>query len=436
MFTAEQKKIIALSSLGGMLEFYDFIIFVFLAKLLGELFFPKTDPVATLMVGLTVFAIGYLARPLGGLFFGHFGDRLGRKKTFVSTVILMAIPTFLIGFLPTYHHIGISASIMLVVLRLLQGCSIGGEIPGAIVFITESVSIDRRGFATGLILLGVNMGILLGSFVSGMINHFLTSEQLTTWGWRIPFFIGGILGVMSYFLRKQLRETPIFTQLASAEIKNKIPFKELITHFKLPLIQGISITALEAVIVSILILFFPTYLATFFHYPIDQLFYLNTLSILIFSIPVLLTSFLSDQKGRKKIILVGILFFSTLVYPTFTLLHFHHLSTVVLMLSISLIFASCVAGVFPCMMAELFPTRVRYSGVALTYNIGFGIVGGLTPLLATELIHATGNLYAPSFILMAAALFALLTWFSLRETHRVSLEKLGTATDLSPARFG
>ncbi len=422
MFTSDQKKILALSSLGGALEFYDFIIFVFLAKTIGELFFPSSNQIASLMATLAVFAIGYLARPLGGILFGHFGDKFSRKKAFINTVLLMAVPTFLIGCLPTYHSIGIGASILLVTLRLLQGLSVGGEIPGAIVFAAETVMEKRRGFATGLILFGINMGLLAGSFVGAMVTHQLSSDQLMSWGWRIPFFIGGLLGVVSYFMRKQLNETPAFQLLQTARNKVKLPIKEIFVRHPHKFLQGVTITALEATIISILFLFMPTYLATFFHYPLAKLLELNTLSILIFTVPVLLTSYLSDKIGRKKLLFIGVIFFSIFVYPLFMLFHSQHFPMVVIVTSLCGLFASCVAGVFPCTTAELFPTHVRYSGMAICYNVGFGIVGGLTPLIATWLIGYSGNLLSPSWILMCFAILSFIALLFMRETYKTALE--------------
>lgn len=422
MFTSFEKKAIALSSLGGALEFYDFIIFIFLAKIIGTLFFPKTDPVAELMASLTIFAIGYLARPLGGILFGHFGDRLGRKKVFVTTVLLMAVPTFLIGLLPTWQSVGILAPILLVILRLLQGLSVGGEIPGAITFAVETVANKHRGFATGLILFGINTGLFAGS-LAAMLIYRLDHTQLMNWGWRIPFFIGGLLGVVSYYMRRQLQETPVFQLLKQSTPNPSLPIKEIFVRYPKQFLQSFVIVSLQAAIVSIIFLFMPTYLTTFFHYPLKELLTLNTWNILIFTLPVLLISYLSDKIGRKKIMLVCVIFFSLFTYPLFSLFQTHQLGWVIVVTTSLGIFSSCLAGVFPCAIAELFPTQVRYSGIAISYNLGFGVVGGLTPLAAAAIIHYSGNLLAPSWILMGLALLSFAALCTMPETYQSSLTK-------------
>jgi MFS family permease len=421
MFTSEQKKILALSSLGGALEFYDFIVFIFLAKILGELFFPAASAIASLMGALAVFAIGYLARPLGGIIFGHFGDKSGRKKTFVATVFLMAIPTFLIGLLPTYHHIGILAPCLLIILRLLQGFSVGGEIPGAVVFSVETIMINNRCFATGLIFFGINTGMLAGSFFSSLLLHGLNSQQLMSWGWRLPFLLGGALGLLSYYLRKRLQETPIFKQLEKKEAHAHLPITTVFRHHPSKLFQSIILTAMQAIIISTFYLYMPTYLASFFHFPLDKLLALTTVNILLLMLPVLAISYWSDKIGRKKIIMVGTLFFCIFPYPLFSLFQHNDFHLVIFVALLCTLFAGCIMGCFSCMMAELFPTHVRYSGVAISYNVGFGIVGGLTPLIVTSLIHWTNNSLAPSWFLMAIAIVSFITLLFVRETYRAPL---------------
>jgi MFS family permease len=421
MFTSEQKKIIALASLGGALEFYDFIIFVFFAKVIGDLFFPAANEIASLMGVLAVFAIGYLVRPLGGFIFGHLGDKFGRKRTFVITVFLMAVPTFLMGLLPTYHQAGLTATVLLVVLRLLQGLSVGGEIPGAIVFVMETVVERHRGFATGLVFFGINTGMLVGSLFSSLIHDFLTQQQVLSWGWRLPFLLGGLLGFLSYYLRKRLHETPIFQQLLQREQLVRWPLKQALTLYPVKVFQGALITAMQAVLVALMFLFLPTYLANFFHFPLGPLLTLNTINILVFNFPILFTSYLSDRVGRKKIIFVGLVFFICFPYWLFSLFYYHEMALVVIVTTLCGFLASCITGCFSCMMAELFPTAVRYSGTAICYNLGFGIVGGLTPLIATSLISWSHNPLAPTWWLMFIAAASFITLLFMRETYRESL---------------
>lgn len=421
MFTTDQKKIIALSSLGGALEFYDFIVFIFMAKILSTLFFPAVNHIAALMGVFAIFAIGYLARPLGGFIFGHFGDKYGRKKTFLCSVLLMAIPIFLMGLLPIYQTIGIWAPCLLVILRLLQGMSVGGEVPGAIVFITETIMSGRRGLAAGLILFGINMGMVMGSLLSALLVHLLNTQQLMSWGWRIPFLLGGMLGVVSYYLRKRMQETPIFQSWAKRQEHIFLPIKEVVVCYPGRVLQGITLTALEAVMVSIFYLYLPTYLTSYFHFSLANSLWINTLNIFVFSIPVLFMSYLSDQIGRKKVMRIGIVFMCVFPWLLFELFKLHNFGIVFLVTSLCGLFASFVTGVFPCVMAELFPTRVRYSGAAICYNLGFGIIGGLTPLIATGLIHWTGNVLAPSWLIMIVAILALIAFLFMRETYREPL---------------
>lgn len=414
MFTSQQKKMIALSSLGGAIEFYDFIVFIFLAKTISQLFYPSNNPITSLMATFGVFAIGYLARPIGGMIFGHFGDKLGRKKTFIATVLLMAIPTFLIGCLPVYQQAGIWASCLLLVLRIFQGLSVGGEIPGAIVFITESVNSKHQTLACALIFFGINFGMLAGSFLSTWLNHALTPEELLAWGWRIPFLLGGVLGIISYYLRSQLQETEFFNLMIKQKLNSQIPLKEVITKHQPAVLSTVAIIALQAVIVSIFCLTMPTYLSTFFHYNLAQLLSLNTLNIFIFSVLLIFLGYLADKIGATKIITVGAVGLLLFSYLLFSLFQLHLFWVVVITTIICSAIASCVTSCFAPLLAEAYPTQVRYTGVALSYNLGFAFFGGLTPLITTALIEKTHNVLAPAFYVMAIAVLALTGLFFTR----------------------
>lgn len=411
-------KVIALSSLGGALEFYDFVIFVLFAKIIGHLFFPAQDPNAQLMATLGVFAVGYIARPVGGIIFGHFGDTSGRKTTFAITVALMAIPTFLIGLLPTYEQSGILASILLVTLRLLQGLSLGGEIPGAVTFATESVPANRRGFTAGTIFFGVNSGLLLGSLVASLITSFLSETQLYAWGWRIPFFLGGLLGIVSYYLRTLLKESPIFNTYKKELTTHALPFAEAFKKYPGKIISGIFLVALGSATIGLLFLLMPTYLNTTFHYPLPQMLALNSVNIAILGFLNIVAGHFSDKLGRKKVIHIGSIGLTLFTIPLYWAFTFND-TTLVVFATITLsLLAGIVTGCYPSMLIELFPTSVRYSGYAISYNTSFAIFGGLAPLIAAELIKLTGHAIAPSYFLVVIALITTVVIYRLRETYR------------------
>lgn len=418
-FNSDQKKLIFLSSLGGMLEFYDFIIFIVFAKIIGALFFPMTDPTASLMLTFGVFALGYIVRPLGGFLFGHFGDRLGRKRTFIASIFLMAIPTCLMGLLPTHETLGITASVLLIILRLLQGLSVSGELPGAIIFVAESVPKQYRGAACGIIFFAINMGLLLGSLVGSLLSSALSEAELMAWGWRIPFLLGGLLGVVSYYLRKKLNETPLFQSLMQQQ--PKIPAMVLLTEHPKKLFQGVGIAALGATLFTLCFLYLPTYLSNTFGFPLKQLLTLNSIAIFIFAIQAFLMARLSDQVGRKKIMFIGAIAFMVLSFPLFLLFPQQNFMLIIGAWILFALMGGCISGVFPCQIVELFPTQIRYTGFAVSYNITYAIFGGLTPLIATALIQITNVPLAPALWLMLTALLTILTLFTLKETARKPL---------------
>jgi MFS family permease len=415
-FNSEQKKLILLSSFGGALEFYDFIIFIVFAKIISALFFPAQDPTASLMLTFGVFALGYVVRPLGGFLFGHFGDRLGRKKTFVASILLMAIPTFLMGLLPTYETLGITASILLIILRLLQGLSVSGELPGAIIFVAESVPDQHRGAACGVIFFAINSGLLLGSLLGSFLMSTLSQEALMDWGWRIPFLLGGLLGVVSYYLRKKLRETPLFQEINQQQSKEKVPALILFQQYPKQLLKGIGVTVLGATLFTVCFLYLPTYIATQFQFPLKSLFTVNSIAIFIFSIQAVLMAWLSDRVGRKTIMRIGAIGFIVLSYPLFMLFQQGNFALVIATMIIFALMGGCISGTFPCQLVEMFPTRVRYTGFGVAYNITYAIFGGLTPLIVTALIRTTNEPLAPAFWLIGTAVIAFITLFTLKET--------------------
>ncbi|MCW8442785.1 MFS transporter [Fluoribacter gormanii] len=414
--SSNERKIIFLASLGGALEFYDFVIYVIFAPIISQIFFPETDTFASLMSVYAVFAIGYLIRPLGGLIFSHFGDKYGRKKTFIFSVLLMAVPTVLIGFLPTYQQVGIVSSFFLIFLRLLQGLSIGGEIPGALTFTCEHVNPRSRALACGIIFSFLNLGIFLGAVISLILTNQLSSAQLLSFGWRIPFVFGGLLGVFSFYIRKQLAESPLFLAFRNSTEDTRMPFVEAITIYWRKILQGIGLTCLGSVMINLLFLYMPTYLSTILAYPKQQATLFNTINLGFYSLLLVFFCWCGDRFGRKLVLLSGSIGFILLSYILFITLSKQ--TTLLLMVSLS-IFAilSSSIMVYPSVLVELFPVSIRYTGIAISYNLAFAFFGGLTPFITTYLIQSLNNNLAPSFYLTLSAILCFIALLTIKKLY-------------------
>lgn len=411
-----ERKIIFLASLGGALEFYDFIIYVIFAPIISQIFFPKTDKLAALMSVYAVFAIGYLIRPLGGIAFSHFGDKYGRKKTFIFSVILMAVPTILIGCLPTYQQVGVLASVLLILMRILQGLSIGGEIPGALTFTCEHVNPHSRGLACGIIFCFLNLGIFLGAAISLLLSSQLSNEQLLAFGWRIPFIFGGLLGVFSFYIRKQMTESPLFIAFKNKEERSRIPFIEAITLYWRKILQGVGITCLGSVVINLLFLYMPTYLSTILAYSKQEATLYNTINLFFYSCLLVFFCWCADKVGRKTVLLIGALGFMFLSYFLYAALSWQTTTSLISALSILAILSSAIM-IYPSLLVELFPTSVRYTGIAISYNLAFAFFGGLTPLIVTYLIEYSQNILAPSFYLIFSALFCIVAALTIKKLY-------------------
>lgn len=360
-----------------------------------------------------VFAIGYFIRPLGGIIFSHFGDKYGRKKTFLASIILMAVPTFLIGLLPTYEQLGIGASILLILLRVLQGLAIGGEIPGALTFTCEHVVRLRRSFACGVIFSFLNIGILLGNSLSMLLNQTLSAGQLASYGWRIPFLLGGVLGLISFIVRRQLSESPLFLAFQSQHSQNRLPFAEAVNHHWREILQGIGITVLPCVVINLLFLYLPGYLSTVLTYPKQQASLFSSTTLIIYTFLLLFVCWHADHWGRRRLLGLGAISFTIFSYLIFLVLSFETTGSLGIALVLIALLSSMIM-VYPSLLIDLFPTSIRFTGIAIAYNITFAIFGGLTPLLATLLIKFTENKLAPGFYLIFCALLCLFSLTTIR----------------------
>jgi MFS family permease len=326
----------------------------------------------------------------------------------------MTIPAFAIACLPTTAHIGVLAPILLLIFRIMQGLALGGEIPAAITFVSEHVDRHQHGFATASLFFGINLGLLLGSLVTMLVSSLLSTEALYSYGWRIPFFLGGIFGIISIFLRRYLQETIAFAALEKHEI-SRIPLATLLKHSWPKVIQGSLLVALASVTVF-LYLYWPTYLHQYGGFKLSTVLTINTLGIFVFAPTIILAGWLADRFGFRLIYMIGAALTLILTYPLFLL--FGMKSLVLLIVahaSFSVIFG-IISGSYPAILSNLFPTPVRYSGIAVSYNLAFAIFGGLSPIICTIAIYSFHTALAPAFYLMLVAFVSLLVCrFSLSE---------------------
>ena len=379
-------KVLVAASVGGGLEMYDFVMYIFFAPTIAALFFPEDNHYIGMLATYGIFAIGYFMRPLGGLIFGYLGDKTGRKKWLLVSILLMGFSTLAMGCLPSYQTIGIAAPILLTLLRLLQGIAVGADLPGGITFVVEHAASKTRGFNCGMVFLGVNTGLLGASAAAAVITGFWTDAELRDWGWRIGFWSSALLVVLGYYLRRGLAESAVFLGARKARQLVKNPLRTLLTAEHLPVIFiGISLVWLHAVLIVQLFMEMPTFLSQHSIKTMDEALYLNTASLAILSLLIPLMGLLSDHIGRKRTLAMGATLFLLCSYPLYLLLISESITQVMIGLLVLDILSAMIVGVVPVTLSELFGTEHRYSGVALTYNIGFAIFAGLTPMVLTLL---------------------------------------------------
>ncbi len=399
------KKTFALISLGAILEYYDFAIYIYFAKNIGSSLIPLHDETANIIASFGILALGAFFRPLGGIIFSHFGDTRGRKNIFVYTILMMSIPTFLIGLIPSYTKIGILSTILLVIFRLVQGFAIGGELPGSIVFAYEISMPKARALNTNIVVAGTNIGFFLASILGAFL---LSKINASIEAWRIAFSIGGIFGIISYYLRKSLVETPEFANYAGyLKRQPKLPLLSLWSNHKLPFLQMTAFGLLLASSLAVYSFFMPSYLSVYFHYSLKQILKYNSFSIFIFIISALIAG-KYDWLFGKKFFIVSICLY--IIATLYLFAHYPKFSLEQILISqlAVLFYVGLICGRLPVLISSFFPVHVRYSGVALSYNICFGIIAGLTQFILFALIKLTGLLWLPAVYITLFALCALL----------------------------
>jgi MFS family permease len=380
MLRRGDAKTLLLAALGGALEFYDFVIFVFLAHVIGQLFFPPemADWLRTLQT-FGLFAAGYLARPLGGVVMAHFGDRRGRKRMFTLSVFLMALPTLAIGLLPTYASVGMLAPLLLLAMRIVQGAAVGGEVPGAWVFVAEHLPPRQVGFACGVLTAGLTVGILLGSLVASAVEHAYTPQAVLDWAWRLPFLIGGAFGFLAVLLRRYLAETPVFEDLRRRRaLESGVPLATVLRAHRGGIAVSMLLTWLLTAAVVVVILMLPALMPSLFGVaPADAL-AANSTATLALIAGCVAFGMAADRFGLARTLGAGCVALAIVTYVLFFGLAAgtHHLVALYALTG----FCVGVTATIPVAMVRAFPPAVRFTGLSFSYNLAYAVFGGLTPL--------------------------------------------------------
>ncbi|MDE1894417.1 MAG: MFS transporter [Xanthomonadaceae bacterium] len=397
-------RTLALSALGGALEFYDFVVFVFFAIPLSHLFFPPATPawLAQLQV-YGIFAAGYLARPLGGIVMAHYGDTLGRKRMFMLSVFLMALPTLAIGLLPVYARVGMLAPLLLLLLRVMQGIAVGGEVPGAWVFVAEHVPPRRIGFACASLTSGLTVGILIGSLVAAAINRGMTPAQVLDYGWRLPFLVGGVFGFVAVWLRRWLGETPVFeAMLARRELAQGLPLRQVFARHLPGVLLSMLVTWMLTAAIMVVILMTPSLLQSVFHVAPARAFLGNNVASFSLAVGCICYGLLGDRLGYAQALLVGAIGLLLASYALY--LDLQAGATHFIALYALAGFSTGVSGVIPALMVVSFPPAVRFSGLSFSYNVAYALFGGLTPPLIGLLVRRMGVLAPAHYVALTACI--------------------------------
>ncbi|MBS0325538.1 MAG: MHS family MFS transporter [Proteobacteria bacterium] len=387
------RRVVIASVVGTTIEWYDFFLYGIVAGLVfNHLFFPETTPLMGTLLAYATFAVGFIARPLGGVIFGHFGDRIGRKSMLILTLMIMGVATFLIGLLPTYASLGVWASVLLLILRVLQGIGLGGEWGGSVLMAYEYAPPEKRGLYASLPQVGLSIGLCLGTGVVALVS-LLPEAQFMSWGWRVAFLLSGILVFVGLYIRLRIFETPEFASVKAQHKEAKIPIVELFTHYKKNILLGMGARYIDGVCFNIYAVFAIGYLANQLHFPRTTALLGVTIASLVMIVFIPLFGSLSDRIGRSKVYGWGAVITGAAAFPSFWIFH-NTVDPLWIWLAIVIPFGIVYAAVYgpeAALFAELFDTRVRYTGISFVYQFSGIFASGLTPLIATALLPLGDN---------------------------------------------
>lgn len=413
---------------GHFVEWYDYGVYAYVATFLAAAFFDQSNPTAALLSVFATFAIAFFARPIGGLLFGHLGDRFGRQRVLASVIILMSLSTVAIGILPTYSQVGVLAPVLLLAARIVQGLSAGGEIASASSFINEYSPNNRRGFYSSLLPAASAFGLLVGAVLLAVMNANLSNEQMLAWGWRVPFLTALPLGIAGLYVRLKVEDTPMFRALLQETTAEKNPLKESITKQFKWIAVAFGATLTYGVGFYTVLSYLPSYLRTVSKLDGTSVFLITSLTLIAHIVALPFWGSLSDRIGRRPVILAASIAVACFTYPVFQMIA-NGESIMTRATGSAFLAVLIAAGAAPLFsyMAEMFPTRTRASSISIGYNASVMMFGGTAPFIATYLISLTGDPVSPSFYLVAAATGAAITLLlspADKDRHRTELRQI------------
>ena len=389
------RKVVLAAVVGATIEWYDFLLYGVVAGIVfNKLYFPAGDPVVATLLAYSTFAAGFVTRPLGGLIFGHFGDKIGRKSMLVITLMIMGVSTFLIGLVPTYAQIGIAAPLLLLLLRVFQGIGLGGEWGGAVLMAYEYAPKEKRGYYASLPQIGLALGVCLASGVVALLSSLLTDAQFLAWGWRIAFLISGVLVAVGLYIRLSIQETPEFTAIKERNAALQIPFLDLIKRYPGNILKGMGARYIDGVFFNVFAVFSISYLTSTIKISrTDALIGVMAAAfVMCFAIPYF--GALSDRIGRTKVYFWGSLVVALSSFPAFWLITHSSGNMLLIWLAIIIPFGILYAAVYApeaALFCDLFDAKVRYSGISFVYQFSGIFASGITPIIATALLKTGGG---------------------------------------------
>jgi MHS family proline/betaine transporter-like MFS transporter len=415
------RRVLGSAAIGQFVEWYDFVIYAYSAAIIAKLFFPTTDPAAALLSTFAVYAVGFVMRPLGGFIFGSLGDRIGRRQVLSLVILMMGAATVAIGLLPTYAQIGIMAPILLVICRLIQGLSAAGETVGSNSFVAEHAPAEKRGLYVAFTYSFANIPPIVAALFVLLLTNTLSGDDYASWGWRIPFLIGGPLALIGLYIRNKVDESPAFKATQAAKRVTSTPLRDAVQSQKQQMAFSFALAAFSSLGFYTLSGYFVSYLTTTVGLDSNSALISNSIALFVAFLVMILGGSLSDKFGRKPLLLAGVVINALVCIPAYLLAAQGDLLSAVLGQSLLAFGCGLFWGPVGIALLELFPTRTRFSASAVSYNMAYTIFGGTAPFLGVWLVMQTGSKIAPAIYMAAVSVAVLLVVLRMPETSKRSL---------------